>query len=133
MSNEDGENLRIRRIVPTKLKEFAKLQKGSPYRFECWAQDNSGADCLWYVFDSKDGKKILKKKILEIELLNALDQLETTGSFNRRKYEEFCPKSAASGPCGFAVMGRIMEFWGSQRYTAVAKVLSSLSRWVPWC
>lgn len=101
---------RLRQMIPAQADTFAKLTDDKdPYHFDCWREDRSGSPCLKYWFLARDGVKKNKKRLPISEIRAALQQLLITGALNRKEFEKACPKAKSDGPCGFAVVGRILE------------------------
>lgn len=106
----------LRRLIPGSLRTFAKLEGGPPYRFERWDQDRAGVDCLYYAFASRDGDRQYRKRVPVREVRAALRLLATAGVLNREVFVKACPVTESAGPCGFAVVGRILEYLGVAAY-----------------
>ena len=106
----------LRKLIPDKVNEFAKLEAGEPYHFDRWEQDHSGSPSMYYVFSSHDGTQNRKRVILS-EVEAAFDTLRRTGRFDRNDFRTYCPKSESSGRCGFVVVGRILEAFGEATYS----------------
>jgi hypothetical protein len=62
-----------------------------------------------------------KKRVIVSEMQPAFDHYMKTGSFDRQAYQRFCPVSALSGPCGFVVVGRILEALNGAVYSGREK------------
>jgi hypothetical protein len=107
----------LRKLIPEKVSEFAKLEGGEPYRFDLWEHDHSGSACLYYFFSSKDGTKTNRKRVILSEVEAAFDTLRHTGRFDRNHFRTSCPRSESSGRCGFVVVGRILEALGEAKYS----------------
>jgi hypothetical protein len=108
----------LRRLIPQQYSTFAKLTnrgEAGPYRFDRWDKDETGA-ILRYWFWSKDRTRKHRKSVSVTEMQRALAQSIGSESFSRCIYEKACPKSFRSQPCGFAVMGRCLEFLGVAEY-----------------
>ena len=58
---------------------------------------------------ARDGVKKNKKRLPVAEIRAALDELGRAGVLSREKFRKVCPIAEKSGPCGFAVVGRILE------------------------
>ncbi len=99
---------RLRRLIPSEVKKFAKLTQGEPYYFDSWANDRVGKPCMYYWFMARDGVHRYKKRLLISEIRAALDQLQCAGVLTRKSFELVCPTSAAGVSCSFAVFGRIL-------------------------
>ncbi|AGK61149.1 hypothetical protein Asulf_01149 [Archaeoglobus sulfaticallidus PM70-1] len=98
---------RIREFIPKRIDKFPKLKRGEPYRFHKWGYDREGRFCLYYVVTG--GKEKYPKRIPIEELEAAVVRLLETGKFNREDFRELCPVANSDGPCGFTVIGRILE------------------------
>jgi hypothetical protein len=103
-------------LIPDKVNTFEKLEGGEPYHFDRWTDDMSGLPCLYYRFKSRDGAKQNKKRIPVREIITALRELQRAGVLDRQAFERVCP-IAKAGPCGFAVVGRILEKLHAASYT----------------
>jgi hypothetical protein len=106
----------LRELIPAKVKDFAKLVAGEPYRFDGWEDDRSGSACLYYSFSSRSPDKLNRKRVVISELHTAFQHLRNTGAFDRKSFERLCPTSRSAGSCGFAVMGRVFEALGVARF-----------------
>jgi len=93
----------LRDLIPARISEFPKLITGEPYFFDHITNDRSGSSYMYYWFSSANGEKRIKKRVNLTEVHRAFERLQITGVFDRAVFQEFCPKSALSGPCGFAV------------------------------
>lgn len=116
--NTEGQEVTSRAIkdcVPRSLSTFPKLQKGEPYQFERWDQGKHGF-CLRYSFIARDRATRIRKYVVLAEIVKAAEHLTNTGAFSRTDYQSLCVLSQSSGPCGFAVTGRILEALGLGRY-----------------
>lgn len=111
----------LHQLIPSQVNAFAKLGRGEPYHFDHWADDRSGSECLYYWFTARDGVKKNTKRIPVSEIRAALHQLRTAGVLTRVTFQIVCPVSQACGPCGFAVVGRILEALIVARYTNTAE------------
>jgi hypothetical protein len=112
---------KLRNLIPKTVSQFAKLETGKPYHFEHWACDRAGSTCLHYWFDSHDGSKRNKKRVVVSEMQKAFEHLINTGSFERDAFRRLCPVSDSSGRCGFVVVGRILEALGASVYSGREK------------
>ena|ERR1700730_9070279 len=106
----------LRKLIPTIVSEFPKLEAGEPYHFDHWADDRSGSTCLYYWFTSHDGVKRNNKRVLVSEVHAALQHLLSAGVFDRNSFRTCCPRSESSGRCGFVVVGRVLEALGVATY-----------------
>ena len=108
----------MRSLVPGTVREFKKLScQGDPYRFERWDTDRAGSLCLYYSFESRDGSRRNVKRIPIREIEAAYLYLRNSRSFDRSAFKRLCPVSEAGGPCGYAVVGRLLEALGVGRYS----------------
>lgn len=99
----------LHRLIPQRVNTFAKLHRGSPYHFDRWGVDRAGSPCLYYWFMARDGVKRNKKRLPVSEIRAAVCQLRSAGVLNRKTFPKVCPVAESDGPCGFAVVGRILE------------------------
>lgn len=100
---------KLNKIIPAQHSVFNKLTKGDPFYFDKWETDEYGNFCLYYWFWNKSKTKINTKRVPVSEIEVALCILLKDGSFRREDFNENCPISESAGPCGFAVIGRILE------------------------
>jgi hypothetical protein len=107
----------LRKLIPATVNVFKKLEVGDPYHFDHWANDRSGATCMYYWFSSRTGSKKNCKRVLVSEVRTALKHLRTTGALDRKSFRILCPISESAGPCGFAVAGRMLEELGVATYS----------------
>jgi len=111
---------KIRELIPRRLAEFPKLESsGEPYRFYKWDYDKNGYLCLYYIVTG--GKKEYSKRIPIEEIESAIIRFLKTGKFDREDYRELCPIANRDGPCGFAIIGRILEVLYGARYEGRSK------------
>lgn len=84
--------------------EFQKLRgHGSPYLCAGWHRDTSGVLCMYYEFSGH------RKRAPLPEIEAAADHLTAGNIFDRPAFRLLCPVANRDGPCGFAVIGRILE------------------------
>ena len=107
---------RIQAIVPKQYSQFPKLGGGSPYHFASWNNDNRNVLCLYYWFWDKGKAYKNKKRVPLTEIVAAAKQYRVQGKFDRVIFNTHCPVAASDGPCGFAVIGRCLEFLGIAKY-----------------
>ncbi len=98
----------LHRLIPEKVNTFAKLERGEPYHFDRCENDRDGSPCLYYWFLAREGAKKNKKRVPVAEIRAALAQLRSCGVLSRETFGKVC-STAASAPCGFAVVGRVLE------------------------
>ena len=104
-------------LMPERVNTFAKLtNRGEPYSFDHWTADFGG--CLYYRFPSRDGNRWNRKRVPVLEIRAALEELIRDGGFTRAAFQKLCAISSSDGPCGFAVIGRILEALNVARYTS---------------
>jgi hypothetical protein len=106
----------IKSDIPRRLSQFPKLGTGKPYRHHAWKKDRNSEECLFYIFDGARRKVMHIKKIPLKEFELAVKLFQRKGAFNRADYDRVCPIASTSGPCGFAVVGRYLEFRYSAAY-----------------
>jgi hypothetical protein len=104
-------------LIPSVVNEFEKLEAGDPYYFDRWDNDRDGVPCLYYWFRSRDGSGRNVKRVPAHEILRVLRQIHARGSLIRSAFKSLCPVPDNAGPCGFAVVGRIVEALGVARYS----------------
>jgi hypothetical protein len=99
----------LKEAVPAELKSFAKLTMGhDPYFFDKWDEE-AGASILRYWFWSKDKTERRKKRVFVGEIEELLKHLHAGQSFARDDFQKHCPRTNSDGPCGYAVIIRILE------------------------
>jgi hypothetical protein len=112
----------LHELIPGTVNRFAKLKRGEPYHFDRWETDQLGSPCLYYWFRSRDGVKKNKKRLPISEIRAALLRLRSVGVLTREAFRQVCPTAESAGPCGFAVVGRILEsldvavYWGREGF-----------------
>lgn len=106
----------LRKLIPEKVSTFAKLNYGEPYHFDSWKKDRAGSPSLYYWFTARDGLKKNKKRVPVSEIGAALRQLQNAGVLKRGTFQSVCRVAESDGPCGFAVIGRILEALGVAVY-----------------
>jgi hypothetical protein len=111
---------RIKKDIPKRISRFVKLISGKPYRFYKWKPDENRVECMYYRFKGSKGA-IHTKRIPLKELVAAVRTFQKTGSFNNSDYTSRCPVTSSSGPCGFAVIGRYLEFRNKANYKGYGK------------
>src|SRR5882762_10760367 len=107
-------------LIQNAMKTFAKLTSGDPYHFDGWQTDQNGELCMYYKFRAKFDEKFYRKRLVVSEVCAALLSLQATGLFDRKSYNQFCPVSASSGPCGFAVLGGVFVSFAGVTYVGRA-------------
>lgn len=107
---------RIQKLVPQRYTQFNKLTKGTPYHFKLWKRDKQKRLCLYYWFWDRTGNHKNTKRVPLVEIEAAAQQLSTQGVFDRCIFHKYCAVSKSDGPCGFAVIGRCLEFLGLAKY-----------------
>jgi|ERR1051326_1522443 hypothetical protein len=107
---------RLRGIVPANVNQFQKLDHGEPYHYDRWGKDAIGHVCLYYWFSSNDGRTRNVKRVPVNEVGAALNHILLSGRFGRQDFRQICPLSNSDGPCGFAVVGRLLESLGVAQY-----------------
>ena len=105
---------KIKENIPYKLREFPKLESGEPYQFYKWDYDNSNRLCMYYYVTGGKGRH--QKRVPINELTEAVHRFLQTGVFTREDFRELCPTTRKDGECGFAVIGRILEFLFGAEY-----------------
>lgn len=90
--------------------EFPKLRgHGSPYLCDGWRHDTNGVFCMYYEFSG------YKKRAPLSEIEAAANYLTAGNIFDRPDFRLLCPVANRDGPCGFAVIGRVLEeIFGAQ-------------------
>lgn len=106
----------LKNIIPSKFSEFQKLTKGDPYYFDKWGTDSSQNSCLYYWFWSKDKTHKNRKRIVISEIDSLIRNSKDKGFFDRNDFDLYCSTSASAGSCGFAVMGRVLEYLNKAKY-----------------
>jgi hypothetical protein len=113
---------KIQALVPRVHSKFKKLKRGKdPYHFLCWANDTQGKYCLKYWFWDKKKHSQNKKRVPLAEIIAAAKMCRTQGMFDRHTFQVHCPVSASDGSCGFAVIGRCLEFLNIAKYAGPGK------------
>ena len=103
----------VREAIPAKLDTFPKLREDSdPYHFRDW----EGETILRYWFWNRKGDKKRSKRVFINEIEPLVRHCFSKGSIERSDYKLHCPKTKSDGPCGLAVMGRILEFLSIAKY-----------------
>ena len=114
----------IKKDIPQRIAQFPKLISGRPYYFLAWKNDRGGVECLYYRFKNATGKTEQIKKVPLRELESAVRMFQHKGTFDRSDYQNVCPAALSSGPCGFAVIGRYLEFRHNAKYNGRGKGFS---------
>ena len=107
---------RLREIIPKPNSTFPKLESGDPYHFDHWRADSKGEMCLYYWFWNKNRTKKNKKRVVISEVEKLIRNCLTRGQITRDDFRIYCSISESAGPCGFAVMGRMLEYLGIAQY-----------------
>jgi len=102
---------RLREIIPNPNSTFRELEKEEICSFDRWDTDKKNRVCLYYVVGNKNKKRVVISEIEEL-IRNCL----TRGQINRKDFEVYCHTSNSDGACGFAVMGRMLEYLGIAQY-----------------
>ncbi len=112
---------RIKKDIPRLIARFPKLRSGKPYRFQAWSKGKGGAESLVYAFDGTRKNVRHIKRIPLREMVLAVQLYKRKRLFDRSDYNKACPGAAKSGPCGFAVIGRYLEFRHKAHYQGRGK------------
>ena len=112
---------KLNEVIPSQYSVFNKLTGGDPYYFDKWASDKYGVLCLYYWFWDKSKTKPNKKRVPVSEIEATVRILLQNGNFSREDFRENCPISESGGSCGFAVIGRILEYLGVASYVGLGK------------
>ena len=107
---------RIKKDIPRYIARFPKLRSGKPYQFHSWRKDKNGVEYLVYAFDGTRKNVRHVKRIPLQELVLAVQLYKRNRSFHRSDFNKACTVAAKSGPCGFAVIGRYLEFRHKTHY-----------------
>lgn len=100
----------LKKIIPNTYSTFPKLERGDPYNFNRWDLDINGDLCLYYWFWNKNQTKKNKKRVVISEMEELIRNSLKKGYINREDFQNCCPISESAGPCGFAVVGRMLEY-----------------------
>ena len=103
----------MKAAIPSKLSSFRKLEnRGDPYYFDHWGIDLNNEECMYYWFFSKDRYRKNKKRVIINEVEKLLESVIISNDLkiSRADFEKLCPITLSVGPCGFAVITRILEF-----------------------
>ncbi len=102
--------------IPDKIPSGTKFEKlengGEPYVCYKWEHGkyrNEKVFCLYYQFPSRDGQRMNRKRVPLKEIKEAVRFLNKHQFFDRSAFNNHCPISKGDGPCGYAVIGRILE------------------------
>ena len=112
---------RIQALVPKQYSQFPKLSGGGSYHFFSWDKDRRGALCLYYWFWDRNKAYKNTKRIPLSEIVTTAQICLAGGTFDRHTFQKRCPVAASDGPCGFAVIGRCLEFLGIAKYAGRGK------------
>jgi hypothetical protein len=102
----------LRAIVPSVTRSFQKLRAGEPYQFDHWDDD-----VLYYRVSPRRKGGWNKKRVPVPEIRMALRRLRESGTFSRSDFEQICPIASRDGPCGFCVVGRVLEILGVAKFS----------------
>ena len=94
-------------LIP--LYPFKKINDNEPYYFICWGTDQLDGVTFYYWSWSKDKIKKNKKRIILKEFEALINLSINTGNISRKNFNQLCPRTNQSGPCGFAVMLSIIK------------------------
>ena len=111
---------RIKKDIPGQIRMFRKLTAGKPYWFRSWKKDKSGLECLYYRFAGSSGTS-QTKRVPAQEIEAAIKFFKQHFKFDRAQFKKLCPTALRSGPCGFAVIGRYLEFRYQAQYKGRGK------------
>jgi hypothetical protein len=106
----------IKQDIPQRIRCFPRLMAGLPYEYDSWSQDNRGIECLYYRSKSSNSQTQHTKKVSLNLIVAAVKRFQQAGTFDRRDYRKLCSGAQKSGPCGFAVVGRYLEFRHKAKY-----------------
>ena len=101
--------------LPNKLPQGTPFQKlrgqGEPYCCSKWKYDRQGVFCIYFKFPPHE------KRIPLSEIEVATGYLNREKVFDRKAFKDICPISSKGNPCGFTVIGRILEKTSNTEYT----------------
>jgi len=119
---------KLNKIIPAQYSVFNKLTGGDPYYFGKWDCDRYGDFCLYYWFWNKSKTKKNIKRVPVSEIEASVRILLQNGNFGREDFSENCPISESAGPCGFSVIGRILEYLEVASYAGLGKGFNLTNR-----
>ena len=108
---------RLKGMIPNTYSIFPKLERGDPYHFNCWDSDINGDLCLYYWFWNKNQTKKNKRRVVIAEMEELIRNSLKKGCITRKDFQSCCPISESAGPCGFAVVGRMLEYLDIAKYS----------------
>lgn len=103
----------LQAIVPSVTNTFKKLRVGEAYQFDHWEDD-----VLYYRVSPRRKGGWNKKSVPVPEIQAALGRLRQSGTFSRSDFEKLCPVASKDGPCGFCVVGRVLEILGVAKFSS---------------
>jgi hypothetical protein len=106
----------LKKIIPDTYSTFPKLERGDPYHFDRWDSDINGDLCLYYWFWNKNQTKKNKKRVVISEMEELIRNSLKKGHITRKDFQNYCPISKSEGSCGFAVVGRLLEYLDIAKY-----------------
>ncbi len=106
----------LKSIVPSRYNKFDKLESEDPYYFDSWGIDKYGNECLYYWFYSRNKSKKNQKRVVVSEVDNLLRNSINKTIITKSDFEKYCPTTLSAGPCGYAVIVRLLEYLGIAQY-----------------
>lgn len=91
-------------LIPLYPFRKIKNEDNNPYYFKCWGTDQLDGVTFYYWFWSKDKTKKNEKRVILKEFEALINISIKTGCISRKNFNQLCPRTDQSGPCGFAVM-----------------------------
>jgi len=99
----------LKRIIPERIDRISKTELGEPYVFDGWRFDCSGEECLFYRYNCDCGIKVEHRRVVISELEELLEDCCDKLTINQDDFQRICPKTFASGPCGYEVSMKLLE------------------------
>jgi len=124
----------LKKAIPHQLSSFRKLTDGhDPYYFASWDKED-GVSILRYWFWNKIKTRKNRRRIFINEIEELLKYSLRVQRITRKDYQQYCPRTMSDGPCGFAVIIRVLEHFqvvevadGEYRVKSVEKIHELLS------
>lgn len=104
-------------LVPSYPLKKISDKKTSQYYFKCWGTDELDGITFYYWFWSKTKNKKNEKRIIFKEFEALIFESIKSGRVSRYDFNQLCPRTNQSGPCGFAViLSIISDIAGVRRF-----------------
>lgn len=108
---------RIRREIPDGT-AIPKPKTSEPYYTKGWGRRRSEPALVYFIPNRGNPDYPHEKGITETEFKRAYDQLNRSGQFSRKWFNEALAECAKEGGCNFTTIGGVFELLGEASYSS---------------